>query len=168
MSRLCNGDVTLLSRRMSRDGHALKLNAERQERFRVASRLRQLRSREKHSNALVTVKKLEVRSQKLDKDSIQSPIGEPARPLTDIQKIVGVYKVTSGYQKEDKAWDQLNFRRCTRSAKQLLDFLGDWKTAGNCIQDVYEKLTGKGLTVTLETICKHAADWKKDRQEVMG
>lgn len=91
--------------------------------------------------------------------------GEGVKILTDVQKVVTVYKIASGYSKEDPAWDKLNFARCSKSAKQLLDFIGNWKDAGNCIQDVYEKLTAKGLTVTLETVAKHAADWKKDKQE---
>lgn len=56
VSRLSNGDVTLVSRRMSRDDNALRLNADRQERFRVANVLRQKRAREKSSNASVTAK----------------------------------------------------------------------------------------------------------------
>lgn len=89
----------------------------------------------------------------------------PPKPLTDLQKVVICYKVASGYPKDDAAWDKLNFARCSKSAKALLEFLGSWSAAGDCIQDVYEKLHGKGLTVTLETVTKHAADWQKDRNE---
>lgn len=90
------------------------------------------------------------------------------QPLTDIQKIVIGFKMIQGYPKDDKAWDKLNFSRCSRSAKALLDFLGGWKLAVDCSQDIYERLTGKGLTVTLETIIKHAAEWKKDQMEKGG
>lgn len=86
-------------------------------------------------------------------------------PQTDIQKIVTVYKMVTGYPKEDPAWDKLNFARCAKSAKALLDFIGNWKDAGYCVEDVYQKLSAKGFTVTLETVVKHAADWKKDQQE---
>lgn len=87
---------------------------------------------------------------------------------TDIQKIVLVFKMASGYEKEDKLWDKLNFARCTKTAKDLLEFFGNWKDAGDCIQDVYERLNSKGFTVTIETIRKHAAEWKKNKQERMA
>lgn len=89
------------------------------------------------------------------------------KPLTDLQRVVTVYKLVSGYPKEDKAWDKLNFARCSKSAKALLEFLGNWKDAGDCIQDVYEKLTSKGLTVTLETVIKHASQWRLENAEKM-
>lgn len=95
-------------------------------------------------------------------------IGVPPKPPTDIQKIVLTFKIVSGYAKDDKSWDKLNFARFSKSAKGLLDFFGNWKDAADCVQETYEKLTSKGLTVTLETISKHAADWKKDKQEKNG
>lgn len=108
-----------------------------------------------------------------DKDSISQPLNgfetdyEPKpRKLTDVQKVVYVYKMVSGFKKEDTSWDKFHFARCTRSAKSLIEFLGSWKDAADCIDDVYGKLTSKGLTVTLETIVKHSADWKKDHQEL--
>lgn len=61
--RLSDGQVTLLSRRMRRESDAFKKNAERQQKFRESKNLRQKRYREKLSNALVTPKKSEVRSQ---------------------------------------------------------------------------------------------------------
>lgn len=93
------------------------------------------------------------------------PATEKPRQLTPVQKVVLVYKMATGYEKDDKSWDQLNFARCSKSAKALIDFLGDWEKAADCVQDVYERLTSKGLTVTLETVTKHAADWKKDMSE---
>lgn len=95
------------------------------------------------------------------------PSALPSRekPLTEVQKVVLVFKMVSGYDKDDKAWDKLNFARCSKTAKNLVDFFGDWKRAADCVQDVYEKLNAKGLTVTIETIQKHAADWNKDKAE---
>lgn len=85
---------------------------------------------------------------------------------TDIQKVVLTYKIVSGYDKEDKLWDKINFARCTKTAKSLIEFVGgDWHMAADCIQDIYEKLNSKGFTVTIETVLKHAAEWKKNRQE---
>lgn len=92
-------------------------------------------------------------------------MGETKKAMTDVQKVVGVYRMASGFQKEDPIWDKAHFPRCAKSAKVLIDFLGNWKMAADCIQDVYEHLTSKGLTVTMETIVKHSADWKKDYLE---
>ena len=78
------------------------------------------------------------------------------------------FKMLQGYPKDDKAWDKLNFSRFASSAKRLLEFMGNWQDAVDCEQEIYERLTAKGLTVTLETITKHAADWKKDKQEKGG
>lgn len=89
----------------------------------------------------------------------------PDKPLTDIQKTIRVFKVCQGVDVGDKVWDREFFSRYSRAAKSLLNLLGDWRTAGNCIQDVYERLTSKGLTVTMETVIKHAVEWRKDKQE---
>lgn len=107
-----------------------------------------------------------------NKDSIEAPkngasnppSSEP-KPLTPLAKVVYVYKLVSGHKKDDKAWDALNFKRCARSAKQLLTYFGKWEDAADCVEDVYKKLNGKGLTVTLETVVKHASDWLKDKRE---
>jgi hypothetical protein len=102
-----------------------------------------------------------------EEEDIVSLPAEPTPPkaLTDVQKVVLVYKQASGYPPEDKGWDQLNFARCSKTAKDLIAFFGNGKDAADCIQDVYERLTSKGLTVTIETVRKHAAEYKKDIQE---
>lgn len=148
-----NGIITLSSRRM-----------EREEKHRESNRIRQKKFYIKKPNANLTRKKSEDRSQKL---LIAEKAPQTNQPLTDIQKIVLCYKMVAGYPKEDKAWDKLNFARCTKSAKQLLEFMGNWKDAADCIEDVYEKFTAKGLTVTIETAVKHASEWKMNRSEKM-
>lgn len=85
--------------------------------------------------------------------------------LNEIRKVVTVFKMVSGFEKDDKAWDRMYFSRYTRSAKDLIDFMGNWEWAADCVQDIYENLSGMDLTVTFETILKHAAKWKKDKQE---
>lgn len=92
----------------------------------------------------------------------------PAKKLTDVQKVVTVFKLCQGYEKDDKSWDRAYFSRFSKSAKDLIEFLGNWRDAADCVQDVYQKLSEKGLTVTLETVHKHAAEWKKDKAEKMG
>lgn len=110
-----------------------------------------------------------------DKDSSKSLVvkdfkdsKDQKKELTPVQKVVLAYKVTSGHAIDDKAWDKMYFSRFSQSASQLLHFLGSWQDASDCIEDIYNKLTSKGLTVTLETINKHAAEWKKDKHEREG
>lgn len=87
------------------------------------------------------------------------------KPLTDIQKVVTVFKLAQGVEKNDTDWDKVYFGRFTKPAKDLLLITGGWPNAGNCVQDVYERLTAKGLTVTLDTILRHATEWRKDNLE---
>ncbi len=90
--------------------------------------------------------------------------GTPSNPqkkeLTTVQKIVLAYKVTKGFKKDDKGWDALNFKRFTKSAKQLVDYFKEPKLAVQCIVELADKFNEKNLDWTLETIVKHAADWK--------
>lgn len=90
---------------------------------------------------------------------------KPDKPLTDVQRIVLAYKIVTGYPKEDQAWDKLNFARCAKSAKALLEFMGNWGDSVDCVEFVFNRLNSKGLTVTLETIVRHAADFKRDLGE---
>lgn len=85
--------------------------------------------------------------------------------LDEIRKVVMVYKLAMGFDSDDKGWDRIYFSRNLRSAKDLLLFLGSWEKAADCIQDIYEKFTSQGFTVTLETIVKHAGKWKLDNME---
>lgn len=93
---------------------------------------------------------------------------EKKASLTEIRRIVSVYKMVSGYDKDDKLWDRLNYSRCSKMARNLLNFFGNWENAADCVQEIYEKFTSDGLTVTMETIQKHAADWKRDYCEKEG
>lgn len=86
-------------------------------------------------------------------------------PRDDLRKVITVFKLASGIQKEDTEWDRLYFPRYAKSAKQLIQFLGSWEKAADCIQDIIERLEGLGRSYTFETIVTHAASWKKDHQE---
>lgn len=108
-----------------------------------------------------------------DKDSSLSEeggVGETGatdnpKELTPVQKVVTAWKMVTGYGKDDKSWDKAHFARCSRSAKTLIDFLGSWESAVQCVDDIYQKYSAKGLTMTLETIVKASAEWKKDQCE---
>lgn len=160
------------SRRISRDKKELKLNS-----FRV-SKHRSNGVSNGISNKNVMPKKSEAKKSEdiKDKDiairpqtpptpkTFEEPTATP-KPLTDVQKVVVAFKMLQGFEKDDKAWDRLYFPRFSKSAAALLAFVGNWKDAVDCCQDIYEKLSSKGFTVTLETITKHAGDWLKDKRE---
>lgn len=88
--------------------------------------------------------------------------------LNDIQKVIVVFKVASGFERHDKSWDKVFFPRYSRAAKELIEFMGNWKDAADCIQDTIERIKEwkDDASITLDGIIKnHAANWKKDRQE---
>ena len=90
---------------------------------------------------------------------------------TPLQKVVCGFKIVSGYDKEDRAWDKAHFKRASKSAKILLDFFGgDYVKAVDCIEDLANELKKKDLSWTLETIVKHCANYKlqKERGEYNG
>ncbi len=157
-----NADVMVVSRRMKRESKSMEMNSLRVKRYRVK------RSR----NANVMDEKL--RSQKTEdiKDKGLQPAVVPARPpsvsMSDVQKVVTIFKLCQGVDQDDKGWDKVFFPRYARPAKDLIALLGSWRAAGDCIQDVYERLTQKGLTVTLETVIKHATEWRRDNAEKQG
>lgn len=169
-------EMIIICRRMVKEQKSFIDNAFRMERWKKANEKRKI-------NAKTTAKKSEVISQKskdisadttshipetVDNSVDNLGVEEKAKkPLTDVQKVVLVYKMASGYPKEDAGWDRVNFARCAKSAKILIEFLGSWENAADCIQEVYEKLSSKGLTLTIETIVKHASDWKRDKFEMM-
>lgn len=101
------------------------------------------------------------------------PIGDSAKvakPASEAQEniryIVLAYKVKSGHEFEDKAWDKLNFARCAKSAKKLFDYFGNRRDAVKCIDDVSTDFEKKGLSWTLETVCKWASDYKIKKEKM--
>lgn len=87
------------------------------------------------------------------------------KKLTPIQKIVLCYKQIKGFKENDKGWDKLNFARCCKSAKQLLDYFGKWQDVVDCIESLAKKFNEENLKWTIETIVKHCADWKLEREK---
>ena len=80
-----------------------------------------------------------------------------------MKEIVIAWKALIGIDPEDKVWDKIHFARCLRSAKLLLEvFDGDEARAIKCVKAVYADLHDfKGLTVTIETVVKHAHAYKQ-------
>lgn len=88
--------------------------------------------------------------------------------LDDLRKVVMVYKLSQGYELTDKSWDKAFFRIYLPVAKKLMDFMGDYRLACDCIQETVERLKdwNPDATITLQKILmNHAARWKKDWQE---
>ena len=116
--------------------------------------------------------------EKIKKDTITQGVSQPDNPIkpdqepkaylidTPLKKVVCGFKIVSGFAKDDRAWDKAHFRRASKSAKELLDFFdGDPIKAVDCIEDLANELKGKGLSWTLETIVKHSANYKIQKQK---
>lgn len=86
---------------------------------------------------------------------IPNPKTEPAKCL------VLTYKTTKGFAFDDRHWDKANFGRMSSAAKTLLGLCRDFETAEACIKGLGEDYDTKGLSWTLETICRNAGEWLK-------
>jgi len=91
------------------------------------------------------------------KDNIQS---KHVKELTPLQKVVKAYYLKKEYTDTWEAWCKLNFKRNSKSAKQLLDYFGDYKQAVICIDILGSEFEKKVLDWTFETIVKHASEYK--------
>lgn len=83
----------------------------------------------------------------------------------EIWKVIRVFKMVTWNDPEDKAWDTMFVPRYMKPAKELIVFMGDWRLAANCVQDICEKMMELGRGFTFETIAKHSATWKMNNQE---
>jgi hypothetical protein len=84
----------------------------------------------------------------------------------EIWKVIRVFKMVSWPDVEDKGWDKMYVRRYSRPAKELIEFMGDWKLAADAVQDICQKMIELGRDYTFETIAKHSATWKKELLEL--
>lgn len=88
--------------------------------------------------------------------------------LDELRKVVTVYKMCCGYDKDDKAWDRAFFKVYIPTAKKMIEFLGNWKDAADCIQDTVTSIKdwNPAAHITLQKIfTNHMAEWKKNKQE---
>lgn len=90
---------------------------------------------------------------------------EPYVIETPLQKTVCAWKKLTGFDPTDRAWDRAHWGRHAKTAAGLMAFLDGHINAIDCCQDIYEAMTKKGLTCTMETVLKHSADWKLKQQE---
>lgn len=97
---------------------------------------------------------------------LEKPYVKPDRETNPVGFLVYAYKVKKGVPKEDRQWDKVQWRRCSKSATQLLaTFAGDVVAAVNCIDELGDQFGEKELSWTLETVLKHAHDWKLKQTE---
>lgn len=74
-------------------------------------------------------------------------------------KVIDAWKILKGIPIEgpiSKSWDKANWVRMSKPAKNLIMSFGTWKEAVKAMEWVYDSLTDKGYTCTIETIMKHA------------
>lgn len=104
-----------------------------------------------------------------DKESLEGGVGE-----TNLQTVVRGWKIQTGVDPEDKAWDQAHYKRHLRPAQSLLNlFSGDVDAALDCIETVYKQLVEKkGLDLSLQGVVNNSGrfrqEWleRKQKQEV--
>lgn len=85
--------------------------------------------------------------------------------LTEIQTLVMSYKAIKEVPLENKYWDRVNFKRCARSAKNLLGIVGDLESSQECMASVADSMDRSNISWTFETIVKHADDWLRMRKK---
>lgn len=83
-------------------------------------------------------------------------IPEVIKPLTPIQLVVRGWKIQSGNDPEDTAWDKAHFAANAAHAKRLLElFNGDVDACLDCIEDRWNALVVKqGLSLSLAGVVK--------------
>lgn len=87
---------------------------------------------------------------------------------TEIWRVVMVYKLATGYAKDDKQWDNTFRSIYAPVANKLINFMGSWQLAADCVQETVEKIRNwnPGATISLQKILQnHASEWKKNMQE---
>jgi len=79
----------------------------------------------------------------------------------DIGRVICAYKMLKGFKKQDREWDKLNYRRASRSAKQLLKaFKNNWEETVDYMIAEKKILEERGLEYTIETFVKRVSDYK--------
>jgi len=90
-------------------------------------------------------------------------------PKTDpIKALVIFYKITKNIEFDDRFWDSKNFARNMLSAKDLLKICGTFADSKLCLEQLSVQFDKANLSWTLETIVKHAYDWKSKQGGIDG
>lgn len=89
------------------------------------------------------------------------PYPLPSPETSPDKCLVLTYKTTKGFAFDDRDWDKANWGRCAQAAKTLMGLCKDLPTAEACLKGLGEEYDTKGLSWTLETICRNAGEWLK-------
>jgi hypothetical protein len=73
----------------------------------------------------------------------------------DLRKVVLGWKILTGIDPNDKAWDQVHFPRVAKSAKNLLILFG-LDGALDCMEYVFNHMKKNKMDFTIETIVKRS------------
>jgi hypothetical protein len=85
---------------------------------------------------------------------------------TTTEKIITSYKLLQGVKQDDRKWDKLYYSRFVRAAKQLETvFDGNWEIIKKCLIEISDGFTKSNLSWTLDTVVKHAYNWKLKREK---
>ena len=87
---------------------------------------------------------------------------KPEKKLTDIQKVVLMWKLLHGIDKDNKGWDKVYFARFSRTAKNiLLVFNGDLGAVADFLDWFVEYFQAKNLDYTFETTMNHVHTYQR-------
>lgn len=93
--------------------------------------------------------------------------GDSPKPYlvdTPLKMVVCGFKETKGIPLDDRQWDKTHFSRNTKGAKELLTVFGETEDGAykaiECITGIGGHLDSIECSWTLETVVKHAYDWK--------
>lgn len=92
---------------------------------------------------------------------------EILQPEQPIQIIIRGWKIQSGVDPDDKAWDETQYKRHLRPARDLLkQFSGDVDAALDCIETVYKRLVeSQGLDLSLQGVVNNSGRFRQEWQE---
>jgi hypothetical protein len=123
------------------------------------------KTQERHRKDTINKNDNNEKNEKKEETTTFAPQETSPKPqLHPVVKVVLAYKIKKGFQKDDKAWDKINFARCTKSARQMIEYFASWEEAINCIDHIGTEMDKKGLSWTLETCVKWASDFKQKRE----
>lgn len=91
---------------------------------------------------------------RLPEYQIPEPQEQPAKAL------VIAYKIEKKVPYDSREWDNLNFKRCMPAAQSVLIACGTFESAYACIRDIGDRFNSQEINWTLETIARHAHEWK--------
>lgn len=90
------------------------------------------------------------------------------QPLNELRKIIAVYKMAIGVPVENKVWNKQFFPILMPTAKKMLEYLGDWRTASQCVQDTVESIRewNPAATISMQKIhSQHMVNWEMQNRE---